>query len=554
MNDPKEGGFVVINETDTPFHQYLKGEWITPSFTGDINSKTNTLFNSYLPPSDFAPRVTEGISNKISKNYLLFGSEPTKIQPPKWNDAPQSIGNRVIDTITKPTKPAMNESKENHPTEVPAVKPPPKSKNSIFDLDHKIEKPICQMTDLELQTFKGNLSDVPSCQVKPVQIPSQEVSNKNSISVPLSLPVFQPATQSTPNPMSPKLNAAFLGMNTSLTNMFAIATPLPEIIEPIFVSFFPTSKNCLGEGQYSKVYKGTFTMADSDKEYPCAVKRMHRSDDCVEIVQNETKILAKLKSHPNIIKFIALKNEDDVFPPVKSEQPSTIPKMLLILEYCEAGHLWNWMMKHPKVIGRKLWFKWAREISSALAYMHSCGIIHHDIKPHNLLLTDLLDIRIADFGNASVVSEAKDLVDGQEIIPGSPISSNSQDLYDGMGLGTPAYSAPELLSPQPYSFPVDIYSTGIVFYTLLSYIEPFPNCKSSMQMMMMVRRGFFQYESQGLVLHWKNPDPTERAWCFSDGEAVPADLIDLIVNMVDTQSAKRPTAKTVFKYLDNYID
>ena len=46
----------------------------------------------------------------------------------------------------------------------------------------------------------------------------------------------------------------------------------------------------------------------------------------------------------------------------------------------------NWMLKNKKKIGFRLWLKWARQLSSALYHLECLQVVHHDIKPHNILV------------------------------------------------------------------------------------------------------------------------------------------------------------------------
>ncbi len=127
---------------------------------------------------------------------------------------------------------------------------------------------------------------------------------------------------------------------------------------------------------------------------------------------------------------------------------------------------------------------------------------------------------LADFGNALVIEEG--------------------DLEDGLGRGTMAYAAPELLSSS-YSFPVDVYSTGVTFYTMLTNMEPFPSATTTNSLITAINRGFFESDLQVM---------NERQWSFRDGGAVGADIQELIRAMVSKQPKMRPTAKQVQNILD----
>lgn len=146
------------------------------------------------------------------------------------------------------------------------------------------------------------------------------------------------------------------------------------------------------------------------------------------------------------------------------------PHVVPLLRAGRAGDLVWYTM--PMVEGESLRAKLAREgelpipdvvrvlrdIVSALAYAHSHGVVHRDIKPDNILLTDRYAV-VTDFGVAKAVSEAT----GQ-----SSLTSM------GVALGTPAYMAPEQAAADPHTdHRADIYAAGIVGYEMLAGSTPF---------------------------------------------------------------------------------
>ncbi|MBA2292322.1 MAG: protein kinase [Gemmatimonadales bacterium] len=101
-----------------------------------------------------------------------------------------------------------------------------------------------------------------------------------------------------------------------------------------------------------------------------------------------------------------------------------------------------------------------RDVFEALAYAHSRGVIHRDIKPGNVL-SDGQHAVVTDFGVAKALSAA--MTTG---IAGHTTS--------GMAIGTPAYMAPEQLAADPAAdHRVDIYATGLLAYELLMGASPF---------------------------------------------------------------------------------
>jgi serine/threonine protein kinase len=122
--------------------------------------------------------------------------------------------------------------------------------------------------------------------------------------------------------------------------------------------------------------------------------------------------------------------------------------------------------------------KWAKQTTDALAWIHSKGVVHADVKPANLLLTSTLDLRLSDFGSSLLVH------------PHHPP-------VDGVGLGTLPFSAPELVDPnRSFSFPVDIFALGASLYQCLTGREPYKGLRT-MEMLHHVRKGgLWAYEER----------------------------------------------------------
>ena len=110
------------------------------------------------------------------------------------------------------------------------------------------------------------------------------------------------------------------------------------------------------------------------------------------------------------------------------------------------------------------------DVAKALAYAHSEGVVHRDIKPDNILLSGGAST-VADFGIAKAISSAR------QTEPGEGLTSL------GTSLGTPAYMAPEQVAGDPnVDHRADIYSLGCVAYEMLTGHSPFAG-KSPQQML-----------------------------------------------------------------------
>ncbi|MBX3071213.1 MAG: protein kinase [Thermomicrobiales bacterium] len=98
--------------------------------------------------------------------------------------------------------------------------------------------------------------------------------------------------------------------------------------------------------------------------------------------------------------------------------------------------------------------RWVIQIADALAKLHAAGLVHLDIKPQNIIVTDDGTIKLIDFGLAQP-------------------ANMPQELLGGMAFGTAAYLSPEQASGEPVSAASDVYSLGCVVYELLTGEPPF---------------------------------------------------------------------------------
>jgi len=185
---------------------------------------------------------------------------------------------------------------------------------------------------------------------------------------------------------------------------------------------------CAYHGSNSSVYK----VSDNSSQKEMALKSIDiQTPSARRMIYLEIKILRSLQ-HPNIVKFY-----DVAFNP----KTSTIS---ILLEWMESGCLTD-LVKISGPLKPARISKVARDILSALSYLHGKLIIHRDIKPDNVLLAADA-AKLADFGIAKVTTE-KDVFDSQEI-------------------GTLNYMAPERLNAQDYDFSSDVWSFGVMIYYL----------------------------------------------------------------------------------------
>jgi serine/threonine protein kinase len=124
----------------------------------------------------------------------------------------------------------------------------------------------------------------------------------------------------------------------------------------------------------------------------------------------------------------------------------------IVLEYV-AGESLNRILAREKKLPAAQALQIAEEIAEALDYAHAQGVIHRDIKPGNILITEDGHPKIADFGIAKM--------------------NLAHFTLPGRVLGTPAYMAPEQLSGEGVDARSDLFSLGVILYAMVTGTSPF---------------------------------------------------------------------------------
>jgi eukaryotic-like serine/threonine-protein kinase len=151
----------------------------------------------------------------------------------------------------------------------------------------------------------------------------------------------------------------------------------------------------------------------------------------------EARVVGQI-SHPSIITLHDMGVEES------SQTP------YLVMEFIEGQPLDKILEKGSLPVPKAC--AWAAEVATALAMAHRKGVIHGDVKPANILITDDHRIKLTDFGMARLASgESRD----------TPL------------LGTPAYWCPEQILGKPQDAKSDIFSLGVVLYEMVTGHRPF---------------------------------------------------------------------------------
>jgi serine/threonine protein kinase/tetratricopeptide (TPR) repeat protein len=242
----------------------------------------------------------------------------------------------------------------------------------------------------------------------------------------------------------------------------------------------------IGYGGMASVYLAS--RADDEFRKRVAVKILRPDLDNAELLRrfrNERQTLAVL-DHPNIVKLLDGGSTDEGLPYLVMDYVDGRP----IDEYCDA---------HKLTVEQRVRLFCA--VCEAVRCAHQSHVIHRDLKPNNILVTDDGTPKLLDFGIAKVLG-AQD--------PSEAVVTRTATRHL-----TPAYASPEQVRGEPVSAATDVYSLGVVLYELLTGHRPYR-------------------------LKQRTPAEMERAICEQEPES-PSTAIDRV------ETEKLPDGTTVTK-------
>ncbi len=194
----------------------------------------------------------------------------------------------------------------------------------------------------------------------------------------------------------------------------------------------------IGQGGMATIYKAHQTTLERD----VALKVIHpilKEDKAFLMrLKREAAIIAKL-NHPNIV---------TVYDYAEFENTP-----FLVLQYIDGTTL-KAVLQSQKLATRQI-LNIARAVASALAYAHSRGVLHRDVKPSNILIDHEGHVYLTDFGLARIEHSSE--------------STSSQDML----IGSPQYISPEQAKSEPVDPRTDIYAFGVVLYEMFTGRTPF---------------------------------------------------------------------------------
>ena len=190
----------------------------------------------------------------------------------------------------------------------------------------------------------------------------------------------------------------------------------------------------IGKGSFSLVYKANH-VETNDIFAIKVVSTKNLSLKIIDSLENEIKIMLKI-NHDNIVRL--------------HETIKTKNHICLIMDYCHEDL--NKYIKRNGRLSEKQTKNFITQISCGLYFLNKLNLIHRDLKPHNILISESGNIKIADFG---FVKEY-----------------DSYNMLDTL-CGSPIYMAPEILQHKKYDGKVDLWSLGVILYEMVTNELPF---------------------------------------------------------------------------------
>ncbi|MFQ5472517.1 MAG: protein kinase, partial [Dehalococcoidia bacterium] len=270
-------------------------------------------------------------------------------------------------------------------------------------------------------------------------------------------------------------------------------TPAPAPVLPSsFAGGRYTVKSFLGEGGRKRVYLAHDDRLDRD--VAIAVIKTEGLDEAgLSRVKREAQAMGRLGDHPHIVTIHDI-GEDGTQP-------------YIVSQYMSGGDLDGLIQgSQDRQLDMETVLRIAGQVCGALDHAHARGVIHRDLKPGNIWLTEEDDAKLGDFGLAMALDR-------------------SRVTTEGMMVGTVSYMPPEQALGRQAESRSDLYALGCVLYEMLTGRPP-----------------FLGDDSVAIISQHVNTAPVIPSWHNKD---VPRSLDNLVMRLLSKNPEDRPASASV---------
>jgi serine/threonine protein kinase len=255
----------------------------------------------------------------------------------------------------------------------------------------------------------------------------------------------------------------------------------------------------IGQGAMGQVYLGRHVTLGREVAVKLMKPELARNPIFTARFLKEAQAVNRIR-HPHIVEVYD-----------HAEVPGPDRKVYCVMELLE-GHSLSYVLKRgPIAIARAIAI--IRQTCDALEAAHRAGVVHRDVKPDNIFLTERDGnkdfVKLLDFGVAKVLSVAA--------------GGNENLTIHGDVIGTPAYMAPEQAAAEEVDARADIYAVGTLLYRMLAGKVPFISSSVAEQIHQVI----------GLA-----PPPLPEKTAL--GEPIPSSLAAVVIHCLEKDPDKRP--------------